>query len=133
MSTAPLFSVSDPVELLALWRLVAEAKFQSSPDDTDLWSSPYVHALAQRISDSQLKYSQDQGDEHQVQSHFRWVASLPNNIVLPVVQAQLKNDATKGWWSQLSREQKLAYVQGCVAPFEPGIEFLGGLIRDAEA
>jgi hypothetical protein len=34
--TAPLFEVRDEYELLALWRLVAEAKFQSDPDDADL-------------------------------------------------------------------------------------------------
>jgi len=133
MSNARLFSVTDPIELLALWRLVAEAKFQAEPDDKDLWSSPYVHALAQRISDSLLQHYKAEGNIQLERSHLQWVASLPNNVVLPVIKAQLRNDASTQWWRKQSYEQKLAYVQGCVAPFQPDAEFLAGLIHDAEA
>lgn len=133
MSKAPLFSITDPVELLTLWRLVAEAKFQPEPDDTDLWSSPYVHALAQRISDSLLRHYQIEGNDQSENAHLQWAASLPNNVVLPVVKAQLRKDASADWWKRQSQEQKIKYVQGCVAPFQPDQEFLKGLIREAEA
>lgn len=133
MPKEPLFTVSDPSELLALWRLVAEAKFQHDPDDTDLWSSPRVHSLAQRISDALLEYHRAAGDAQYVKAHISWVASLPSNVVLPVIQAQLKKDAHSPWWSALSWEQKLAYASGCVAPFQPEACFLEGLVREAEA
>jgi hypothetical protein len=133
MSNESLFSVSDPVELLALWRLVAEAKFQSNPDDKDLWGSPYVHALAQRVSDSLLRHHQAIGDNQLVNSHRQWVGSLPNNVVLPVIKAQLRNDASAPWWHKQSDEQKLRYVRGCISPFQSDDEFLKGLIHEAEA
>ena len=133
MHEQSLFSVSDPVELLALWRLVAEAKFQPDPEDTDLWGSPHVHALARRISDALLSAQQAQGNVEAVRAHLRWVASLPNNVALPVIKANLRKDASSQWWSAQSHEQKLAYVEGCVAPFQTDGEFLEGLVREAEA
>ncbi len=133
MHQQTLFAVSDPVELLALWRLVAEAKFQPDPDDNDLWGSPHVHALAQRISDALLRVHQEAGDTEAVGAHLRWVASLPNNVVLPVIKAKLRKDASSQWWTARSHEQKLAYVRGCVAPFQPDSEFLEGLVHEAEA
>ncbi len=133
MSSNPLFSISDPIELLALWRLVAEAKFQPCPDDHDLWHSPYVHGLAQKISDALLDYERQRGNIEGVERHNRWIASLPDNIVLPVVKAQLRKDASQSWWSKKSYPEKVAYVKGCVAPFEPGESFIEELIREAEA
>jgi hypothetical protein len=129
----PLFSVSDPAELLALWRLVAEAKFQPDPDDADLWGSPHVNAVSQRISDALLGSYELKGDAEAIARHHRWASSLETNVVLPVVRVRLKADATTEWWSKYSFAQKLAYVEECIAPFKPGSSFLEGLVREAEA
>jgi hypothetical protein len=129
----PLFSVSDSTELLALWRLVAEAKFQPEPDDTDLWGSPQVNALSQRISDALLSSYALKGDDEAIARHHRWVSSLESNIVLPVVQARLKADAATEWWSKYSFAQKISYVRECIAPFKSSPGFAEGLVRDAEA
>ena len=128
-----LFSVTNPTELLALWRLIAEAKFQANPDDTDLWGSPYVNELSGRVCDALLQQYREKGDEAAIQSHLSWVASLPNNIVLPVVKANLKKDAKATWWQAMSEAEKIAYVGACVLPFQPGREFIGLLISEAEA
>jgi hypothetical protein len=130
---APQFAVSESNELLALWRLVAEAKFQPNPEDPDLWGSPYVHALARNIAKALLSSYEAQGDAAAVEAHKRWVSSLPNNIVLPTVRSHLKRDAASAWWSEQSEEQKLEYVRGCIAPFEVDEGFLKGLIIEAEA
>lgn len=127
-----LFSVANPDELLALWRLVAEAKFQADPDDKDLWGSPFVHNLAQRISDALLQTYKNQHDVQAIEAHHRWIASLPTNIVLSVVKARLRNDASSSWWHSMSHEQKLEYVQGCVSPFEPDQNFIELLVHEAE-
>lgn len=129
----PLFVVDDPTDILVLWRLVAEAKFQAQPDDQDLWGSPYAHALVQRISDAVLRSHELNGKQSAVDAHHRWVKSLPNNIALPIVRAQLKKDAASPWWHEQTYDQKLAYLQGCVAPFQPEVEFLEALLREAEA
>ena len=92
MPKQPIFRVDDPVELLALWRLVAEAKFQVDPDDQDLWGSPYVHALAQRISDALLSHYEAHEDLQAATAHRQWLMSLRTNVVLPVVEAQLKKN-----------------------------------------
>lgn len=131
-NSAPLFEISDPVELMALWRLVAEAKFHGSPEDTDIWGSPYVRELSQRISDGLLRSYQNSGSESRVRSHREWIASLPSNVVLPVVRAHLKADATKSWWLAMTAQDKVEYVKACVAPFEPDNEFVVTLISEAE-
>ena len=128
----PLFSVHDRSELLALWRLIAEAKFQADPDDTDLWGSPFVHSLAQKVADAMLADYLAQGDKEAVERHHRWCASLPKNIVLPVVKAQLKKDTKETWWSEATDERKMAYVRGCIAPFTADEEFIVSLIHEAE-
>jgi hypothetical protein len=134
MSTSvPLFTVSEPTELLALWRLVAEAKFQSEPDDEDLWGSPYVHAISTKIADAMLKSYEAQGDTASIHAHRQWIESLPNNVVLPVIRSKLKIDASTEWWKGFSQPQRLEYVRGCIAPLEVSEEFLKGLISDAEA
>ena len=127
---APLFEVREEYELLALWRLVAEARFQSDPDDTDLWGSPYVHALSRRIGDALLQCANSKGDALR---HLEWRASLELNVVLPVVKKNLRRDAAKTAWKALSQDEKIAYLRGCVAPFEVQIAFADQLIREAES
>ncbi|MDG4562466.1 MAG: hypothetical protein P9E88_14350 [Candidatus Competibacter sp.] len=132
MSNSALFAIDDPVELLALWRLVAEAKFQPNPEDSDLWGSPYVHVLAQRISDALLYHAQSMEDTEAVKRHKSWIASLQTNAVLPTVKLHLKKDAAESWWAEKSMEEKIAYVKGCIAPFEADADFIEGLIHGAE-
>lgn len=128
----PLLEIFDPIELLALWRLVAEAKFQGNPDDNDIWGSPYVHGLARKISDAMLESYRLTGKPHDVERHQIWLSSLPDNIVLPVVKAQLKRDAQGRQWP-IEYDAKVAYIKGCIAPFLATEEFLRKLIDDAEA
>ena len=130
--SAGLFCVSEPLELLALWRLVAEAKFHPDPEDRDLWGSPYVNALSTRLANAMLVSCEARGDLDQVARHRKWVSSLPDNVVLPVVKAHLKNDAKTDWWRDQTQEQKFAYVRGCVSPFEPDRDYLAQLIHEAE-
>lgn len=131
-NAAPLFEVSDPLELVALWRLVAEAKFHENPEDTDIWGSPYVRQLSQRISDGLLRSYQESGNESRVHLHKEWIASLPSNVVLPVVRARLKSDAMQPHWLAMTAQDKVEYVKACVAPFEPDNEFVVSLISEAE-
>jgi hypothetical protein len=131
--TAPLFEIGDDLELLALWRLVAEAKFQADPDDTDLWRSPIVHRLTTRLAEAMLRSYETKGDVKSAERHRAWIASLPNNVVLPVVKKQLKRDASDEWWKKLTFAEKVSYVRGCVAPFDPRQEFIEELVREAEA
>lgn len=128
----PLFAVHDRTELLALWRLIAEAKFSADPDDTDLWGSPYVHKLAQKVADAMFADYVAQGDKEAIDRHRRWCASLPENIVLPVVRAQLKRDVAKGWWKESTEERKIAYVRGCIAPFTADEKYIKELLHEAE-
>ena len=128
----PLFAVYDRTELMALWRLIAEAKFHAAPEDTDLWGSSYVHRLAQKVADAMVADYAAQGDKEAVESNLHWRASLPENIVLPVVKAQLKNDTKKSWSREATQERKMAYVQGCIAPFTADEEYIKALIEDAE-
>jgi hypothetical protein len=44
-----LLSITDYYELLALHRIVLEAKFHSDPDDRDIADSPIAAALANQI------------------------------------------------------------------------------------
>jgi hypothetical protein len=127
--TAPLFEVWDEYELLALWRLVAEAKFQSDPDDADLWGSPYVHALSKRIGDALLQCADNKGDALR---HLQWRASLESNVVLPVVRKNLQRDAAKAAWQTWTQDEKIAYLRGCVAPFEVPDALAKQLLREAE-
>jgi hypothetical protein len=128
--TAPLFEVRDEYELLALWRLVAEAKFQSDPDDEDLWGSPYVHALSTRIGDALLQCASNKGD---AMRHLQWRASLETNVVLPVVKKNLQRDAANASWRAWTMDEKIAYIRGCVAPFEVSHALADQLIREAES
>jgi hypothetical protein len=127
----PLFVVSDEYELLALWRLVAEAKFQPEPEDADIWGSPYVHSLSKRIDDALLECAKSRSVE-EAQRHLSWRASLESNVVLPVVKKNLKNDAASAQWKTWTMDQKIAYLRGCVAPFEVPSALAEQLIREAE-
>lgn len=129
----PLFCVDDPIELLALSRLVRDAKFQPECRDRDLWASPYVHALAARIDEAMLASYQGEHRERHIKNHLEWRASLPQNSqVLAAIRARLKEDAQTPWWREQSAESKLAYVRGCVAPYQPEDAFLRDLIHEAE-
>jgi len=72
------------------------------------------------------------GKSHDAENHQQWLNSLPNNIVLPVVKAQLKRDAQGSQWP-IEYDAKVLYVEGCIAPFLANKEFIQQLIEDAEA
>lgn len=127
----PLFVVSDEYELLALWRLVAEAKFHPDPEDTDLWGSPFVHSLSKRIDDALLECAKLKDVEH-ARRHLSWRASLESNVVLPVVKKKLKDDAASAQWGSWRMDEKIAYLRGCIAPFEVSSALAEQLIREAE-
>ena len=129
----PLLAISEPTELLALWRLVSEAKFQPDPEDKDLWGSPFVHALSVKVAAALLEGYVRAGDFAAIEAHKCWLASLPNNVVLQVVRTRLREDAQTRMWAALSRAEKREYVRGCIAPFLVEPEFLEGLIVEAEA
>lgn len=129
----PLFEIHNEIELLALWRLVAEAKFQVAPDDADLWGSPYVHQLSQRIADSLLAAYEARGDFDAARRHRLWRKSTEENVVWPVVVSNLRRDAKLDWWKSFSDDEKVTYVIGCIAPFELSSERIGKLISESEA
>ena len=63
------FSVSDHYELMALHRVIMEAKFAEDPNDPCIQGSPLVSAIADRVVESLIemdinKYGED--------SHLRW-------------------------------------------------------------
>ena len=127
----PLFVVSDEYELLALWRLVAEAKFHPDPEDTDLWRSPFVHSLSKRIDDALFECAKLRSSEA-AQRHLSWRHSLESNIVLSAVKKNLKNEAANAQWKTRTMDEKIAYLRGCVAPFEVSSALAEQLIREAE-
>ena len=135
----PLFTVSDAAELQALWRVVAEAKFQAAPSDAALWGSPRVHALATNLADAMRRWHQPQGDTAAVEAHHRWIDSLPTNAVLPVQRAQLKKDAASRWWHAMTAAQQRGHVRGCAAPFAVDAvdavdaDFLDALVAEAQS
>lgn len=133
MNPAPaLFTVTDRNELLALSRLVAEAKFQPNPEDAALWGSPYVHELAKRISEGILDSYRAEGKLGLADRYTLWMKSLPENVALPIVRSNLRRDASRKFWTAMSRDEKVAYVRGCIAPFVATDDFIAGLIHDAE-
>jgi len=128
----PLFEVCDEFELFALWRLVAEAKFHSDPEDSDLWGSPFVNALSRKIPEAMLLSYLDAGQTEKAKRHREWLQSLPNNVVLPSVKAKLKRDALRPDWPK-SYEAKAKYVKECISPFLVNDDFIRELIEHAES
>jgi AMMECR1 domain-containing protein len=131
-TSKPLFAVSDEYELLALWRLVAEAKFHPTPEDTDIWGSPFVNALSKRVDEAIFERAKRQGLE-QERRHLAWRASLERNIFFPAIQQKLRNDASGSLWKTWTSDQKEAHVRGCIAPFEASSALVEKLIHEAEA
>jgi hypothetical protein len=132
-NSAPLFSVTDPYELLALWRLVAEAKFHPAPEDADLWPSPYVESLARRIDEALLEVAKSKGDPAAVERHLAWRESLSNNIALDAIRLKLTKDAHEPWWKALSDPEKKSYILARTAPLVGDDQFLEALILEIKA
>jgi len=127
---SPLFEVSDHGELHALFRAVVAAKFRPISQDPELWASPILHGLAGRLRDAILdvnraKYGQSAAE--------LWFRSLPDNELLGVIKTNLKSNASEPWWRAMSEQEKEVFVGGCVQPFMVSAEFIGELVRDAEA
>ena len=132
-TSASLFSISDINELHALWRVVAEAKFHPDPEDSDLWSSPYVQTLALRIADAILESEKASGNVEAVERHLAWRRSLPSNVVLTAIRSKLRQDATQASWSRLSLLEKRDYLRARITPFTADDRFLDALIKEIEA
>lgn len=132
-SNSSLFSVENPDEPWALWRLVFDAKFQTELRDSDLFGSPFVEALAKRIDEAMLRSYRLQGKSESVELHRQWRKSLPQNLfVLHAVTARLKEDGKSKWWNSQSHDSKIAYVRGRLVPFEPTDDMLEKLVQQVD-
>jgi hypothetical protein len=133
VNPSPLFTVEDESELLALWRLVAEAKFAEHPDDKDLWGSPLVNALSKRLGEALREAARKSPTPGETERHDAWVESLRNNVVLAVVKQRLKEDAQSAQWRAFTFVEKAGYVRDCISPFLADDVLVKELIEEAEA
>ncbi|CAG1014456.1 hypothetical protein ANAEL_04984 [Anaerolineales bacterium] len=126
---SPLFEVFEYGELHALLRVVVAAKFRPVAQDPELWSSPTVHRLTERLRDAIL--DADRAKHGQATAEL-WYKSLSENELSDIVKENLKRNASEPWWRDMSWEAKEVFVRGCVQPFSVTTEFIRELIREAE-
>ncbi len=120
-------------ELLALSRLISEARFNPNSSDKELWASPVVLAIAERVSAALIAHYEEHSLQQMLDVYQEWQASLPNNEALPLIRAKLARDAQTTWWSQQTKENKLRHIRSCITPFVAPDEFIAQLLTEIEA
>lgn len=110
-----LFSITDYYELLALHRIVLEAKFHNDPDDRDIADSPIAAALANRIVEALQNAEALRGKPERVSEWERWrKVDFKGRFLENTVSYLRRHDK----WSSMSQTERRDMAATLLAPFQ---------------
>ncbi|MDR6724830.1 hypothetical protein J2W91_003316 [Paenibacillus amylolyticus] len=107
--------VEEETELLALHRVIFEAKFNLSPSDIDIQASPYTAELAQRVLRTIVKV-QSATDMNKIERWSNWLEHKKEWIWERCLSYMLKIQPSH--WIRMDYSKKCDYVQWLFSPYD---------------
>ena len=124
-----LFSVSDPMELLALHRALMEAKFHPNPEHREIQGSPFVARIAERVVDALIQYEISERNKTAGDSWISWRDATKHDLCLNVVRQRLA-ETSRIIWDNMTSDARRAYVRDLLSPLIAGDDLIGNLIDE---
>lgn len=118
--------VEERFELLALHRVLMEAKFHPDPDSRDIAASPWVSKLAHRVLDALIESESQEAAER----WKAWRRSPESGRFWSVATRQARGQQD---WESRSALEKLELAKILLAPFEASEAQLYSFVDEVDA
>ncbi len=120
------FLINNYNELMALHRVVMEAKFSLQPNDPGIQGSPLVSMIANQTIESLIEMEVEKEGEAARLKWQEWRKISPDRKEYQFIQAKLKSDAS---WKTWSFDEQAKYVKDLASPLEITDELVGDLLN----
>lgn len=127
--TMNLFSVTDPMELLALHRALMEAKFHPNPESREIQGSPFVARIAERVVDALIQNEISEGRKGTADSWTAWRDAAKHDRCLSVAKQRLA-ETSKSIWESMASDARRAYVRDLLSPLIADDGLIGRLVDE---
>jgi hypothetical protein len=107
------FSIDDYDQLMALHRVMMEAKFTLDPNDRDIQGSPLVAAIAHQIVESLTDMDSGKTGAAARSKWQAWRTISPERREYQIIQAKLNSESA---WRKLSAAEQTQYVKDLASP-----------------
>jgi hypothetical protein len=120
-----MFSISNYDELMALHRVVMEAKFSIDPNDSAIQGSPLVALIADQVVEALMSVEIGKEGEASRVKWQKWREISPERREYQIIQAKIKAEAL---WKTWSFDEQVNYIKFLVSPFQISDELINELI-----
>ncbi len=120
-----VFSIDNYYELMALHRVIMEAKFSIDPNDLEIQLSPMVAKIADQVVEVLIEMEVIKEGESSRLKWQEWREISPDRREYQIVQTKIKSEVLWKTWS--FNEQK-TYVRNLFSPFQISDELISELV-----
>ena len=117
-------------ELLALHRVILEAKFSLTIRDGDIAASTLIASLAERIIEKIINVEIEQGDAEAQAKWDNWRRINPSRYEWKVALQHIRE--SREYWDRLNSEERRSYVKLVLSPFQPTPGIMDEFVRQVE-
>ena len=108
-------------ELLALHRIIIEARFNQDPRDLDVRRGSIVVELANKVV-SLLKENDETADWSE------WLVADEHPYIIETITKRIEEDYD-GIWANLEQHEKPEFIEYLAAPFKPSKQLIEKLVQ----
>lgn len=120
------FSINNYDELIALHRVVMEAKFSAEPNDPLIQGSPLVSTVANQVVEALIEMEVEKEGEASRLKWQEWRQLSPERREYHIIQAKLKSDFS---WKKWNPDEQVKYVRDLASPLQVTDELISNLLN----
>jgi len=124
-------------ELIALHRIILEAKYNESPVDLDVQGSPFSKFIYEKVFSLLIDHYESEGDKKEVERWLDWRKLDGNSLQIDNLKNRLSIIHSSNW-APLSDENKVEYINCLTTPYlasetlvQELVEFADNVHRDS--
>jgi hypothetical protein len=119
------FLIDNYYELMALHRVIMEAKFNVDPNDLEIQLSPMVAKIANQVVEVLIEMEVSKNGESSRSKWQEWRKVSSDRREYQIVQTKVKSEAL---WKTWSFDEQAIYVKDLVSPLQISDELISELI-----
>ncbi|NJN30586.1 MAG: hypothetical protein HC824_09260 [Synechococcales cyanobacterium RM1_1_8] len=120
------FLIENYDELMALHRVVMEAKFSVEPNDPVIQGSPFVSTIANQVVEALIEMEVEKEGETSRLKWQEWRKLSPERREYQIIQAKLKSNTS---WKTWNFDQQVKYVKDLASPLQVADELISNFLN----
>lgn len=122
------FSINNYYELMALHRVIMEAKFSIDPNDLEIQRSPMVANIANQVVEALIEMEVSKEGESSRSKWQEWRRFSTDRREYKIIQTKIKAEAL---WKTWSLDDQKTYVKDLISPLQISDELISKLISSS--